>query len=98
MSRDLNKEVETLRETVMRCVKENEIAEKLFTNLMLSIIWLHLLVDREQKARTLEERRRIIHEFKRARKAVEEGMRYVFEGADRGASKSTESVQQRHLS
>jgi hypothetical protein len=93
MSRYLNKEVNTLRESLMTCIKENKPMGKLTTNLILSMIWLHFLADREGKTKNANERRRIIHEFKKGKKTLEEGIRYVFEEAQRGTGKSAQSVQ-----
>jgi hypothetical protein len=97
MSRDLNKEVETLREKLTKCIKENKITDKLFTNLILSMIWLHFLADQEGATKNPNERRRIICEFKRGKKALEEEMGYVSEQRPRGITEPAELHAQRHL-
>ena len=98
MSRDLDKEVETLRKDLMSCIKKSRPTNELSINLILSVVWLHFLADREERTKNPQERRRIIHEFKRGKKALEEGMRYVCDQAERGATEHTELLDQRHLS
>ena len=90
MSRYLNKEVETLRERVTSCIKENKPVGKLNINLILSMIGLHLLADREGKTKNPKERRRIIHEFRKGKKTLEEGIRYVYEQTQRGTNEPAE--------
>ncbi len=92
MSRYLNKEVKSLRKSLMSCIRKNKPTDKLSINLILSVIWLHFLADRERNAKNPKERRRIIHEFRKGKKALEEGMRYVFEETQRGPSISAKSA------
>jgi len=88
MSRYLKKEVKALRENLMTCFRERPISNKFFTNLILSIAWLHFLADQEGKTKNPNERRRIIHEFKRRKDALEKGIQYVYEQTDRETTES----------
>jgi len=97
MSRYLQKEVRTLREKLATCFQKTKITDKTFTSLFLSIVWLHFLVDQEEKTEDTKERRRIIHEFKRKREALKEGIQYVYEQTKRKPPEPTELLQQKHL-
>lgn len=90
MSRVLNKEVKTLRRKLMKCLQKTIITDRAFTNLVLSIIWLHVLLDQERKTKDTKERRRIILEFKRKAEALKRGIQYVYEQTKRRPPKSTE--------
>ena len=83
MSRDLNKEVRTLRKKVMTCLQETKITDKAFTNLIFSIVWLLALFDQEGKTKNSKERRRIIREFKRRKKGIEEDIQSAYEQTER---------------
>jgi len=55
MSRDLQKEVRTLRENLIACFKETKITDKSFTSLFLSIVRLYVLLDQEGKTKNSKE-------------------------------------------
>jgi len=79
MSRDLQKEVRTLRENLIACFKETKITDKSFTSLFLSIVRLYVLLDQEGKTKNSKERRRMIHEFKRRKKDLQKRIQDVYE-------------------
>jgi len=79
MSRDLQKEVRTLRENLIACFKETKITDQSFTDLFLSMVWLHVLLDQEGKTKNSKERRRMIHEFKRRKKDLRKRIQDAYE-------------------
>ena len=97
MARALKKEVKTLRRKLMKCLRKTKITDKTFTSLILSIVWLHVLVDQEGKTEDTNERRRIIHEFKRKRETLRKGIQYVYEQTKRRLPEPTDLLQPRHL-
>ena len=57
MSRVLKNELQILRENLMTCFRETLPSKQFNAMLSLSIIWLHVLADREAKTKDPEERR-----------------------------------------
>ena len=79
MSRVLKNKLETLRENLMSCFKETLPSKQFNATFSLSIIWLHVLVDREAKTEDQEERRCITNEFDEGKGAIEKGIRLLYE-------------------
>jgi hypothetical protein len=79
MSRVLKNKLETLRENLMSCFKETLPSKQFNATLSLSIIWLHVLVDREAKTEDQGERRRLEDEFNEGRRTIEKGIRLLHE-------------------
>lgn len=87
MSRDLKKELRTLREKLKTFFDETKIIDKRFTDLFLSMVWLYALLDQEGKTKNLKERRRIVHELKRRKKDLQKRIRDVYEQANQRTNK-----------
>jgi hypothetical protein len=79
MSRVLKNEIQTLRENLMTCFRETLPSEQFNATLSLSIIWLHVLVDREAKTEDQEERRCIADEFDEGKRSIERGIETLYE-------------------
>ena len=84
MSRVLKNELQILRENLMSCFKETLPSKQFNAMLSLSIIWLHVLADREAKSKDPEERRCIEDEFDEGKRAIEKGIRLLYEQTNRG--------------
>jgi len=84
MSRVLKNKLQILRENLMSCFKETLPSKQFNATLSLSIIWLHVLVDREAKTEDQEERRCIADEFDEGKRSIERGIQTLFEQTNRG--------------
>lgn len=79
MARVLKDELQILRENLMNCFKETLPSKQFNATLSLSIIWLHVLVDREEAIQDPKERRRLQDEFDQGQRAIEHGIQRVYE-------------------
>ncbi len=79
MSRVLKNELQILRENLMTCFKETLPSKQFNATLSLSIIWLHVLADREEKTEDQEERRCIADEFDEGKRSIERGIETLYE-------------------
>ena len=84
MSRVLKNKLQILRENLMSCFKETLPSKQFNATLSLSIIWLHVLADREAKSTEPEERRCIADEFDEGKRSIERGIETLFEQTNRG--------------
>ncbi len=82
-TRDFQKELITLREEVMRCFRKNRPAKEFGATMMLAMVRLHMIEAGIHKTLDLNERRELIHEFKKGRRAVEKGLRLLRQGGRR---------------
>jgi len=83
MSRVLKNKLQILRENLMSCFKETLPSKQFNATLSLSIIWLHVLVDREAKTEDQEERRCITNEFDEGKRSIERGIETLYEQSNR---------------
>ena len=79
MSRVLKNELKDLRQNLMNCFQEDLPSKQVKTLLILSTIWLHVLVDREEEIEDPEERRQMEDEFDQGKRAIEHGIQRVYE-------------------
>ena len=79
MSRVLKNKLQILRENLMSCFKETLPSKQFNATLSLSIIWLHVLVDREAKTEDQEERRCITNEFDQCKRSLTRGIEMFIE-------------------
>ena len=84
MSRVLKNKLQILRENLMSCFKETLPSKQFNATLSLSIIWLHVLVDREAKTEDQRERRCIGDEFDEGKRSIERGIETLYEQTNRG--------------
>jgi hypothetical protein len=84
MSRVLKNKLQILRENLMSCFQETLPSKQCNATLSLSIIWLHVLVDREAKTEDQEERRCITNEFDEGKRSIERGIQTLYEQTNRG--------------
>ena len=87
MSRVLKNKLQILRENLMSCFKETLPSKQFNATLSLSIIWLHVLADREAKTEDQEERRCIADEFDEGKRPIEKGIETLYEQTNRGRNK-----------
>ena len=85
MARVLKNELRNLRGNLMTCFQETLPSKQFNSLLSLSIIWLHVLVDRGEEIQDPEERRRLEDEFDQGKRAVEHGIRRLYEQTDGGS-------------
>ena len=86
MSRVLKNELQILRENLMSCFKETLPSKRFNATLSLSIIWLHVLVDKEAKFEDQEERRCIADEFDEGKRSIERGIETLYQQTNRGTT------------
>jgi hypothetical protein len=84
MSRVLKNKLQILRENLMSCFKETLPSKQCNATLSLSIIWLHVLADREAKSNDPEERRCIADEFDEGKRSIERGIETLYEQTNPG--------------
>jgi hypothetical protein len=84
MSRVLKNKLQILRENLMSCFKETLPSKQFNATLSLSIIWLHVLVDREAKTEDQEERRCIADEFDEGKRSIDRGIETLYQQTNRG--------------
>jgi hypothetical protein len=77
MSRLLKDELQELRKKLMVCFRETLPSKQFNALLSLPIIWLHVLVDREEKIEDEEERGRFMNEFERGISSIEKGIQML---------------------
>ena len=97
MSRVLKNKLQILRENLMTCFREALPSKQFNAMLSLSIIWLHVLVDREAKSKDPEERRCITNEFDEGKEAIEKGIRLLYEQTNRGRKEDPKLPSKRPL-
>ena len=83
MSRVLKNKLQILRENLMSCFKETLPSKQFNATLSLSIIWLHVLADREAKTEDQGERRCIADEFDEGKRSIERGIETLYEQSNR---------------
>lgn len=74
-TRDTKKELKNLREEVMLCFKETTPSKKFGPMVVMAIVGLHMIEAKIHKTLDIEERRRLINEFKRGKKGIERGIK-----------------------
>jgi hypothetical protein len=79
MSRVLKNEIQELRKKLMNCFQETLPTKQFNAMLSLSILWLHVLADREEKNQNPEERRQLTDEFEGGKESIEQGIRMLYE-------------------
>ena len=79
MSRVLKNELQDLRQKLMNCIRKTLPSKQFRALLFLSIIGLHVLVDREEDIKDPEERRRLEDEFDQGKRAIEHGIQRLYE-------------------
>ena len=79
MSRVLKDELQGLREKLMHCFRETLPTKQFNATLTLSLIWLHVIVDKEENSHDSEERRHLKDEFERGKEIVKEGIQLLYE-------------------
>ena len=97
MSRVFKNKLETLRENLMSCFKETLPSKQFNATLSLSIIWLHVLVDREAKTEDQGERRRLEDEFDQGKRTIEQGIWRLYEQTEGASTKNLLTSPIRHL-
>jgi len=83
MSRVLKNELQTLRESLMKCFRETPPSRQVNALLSLSAIWLHVLADRHERIQDPKERRRLEDEFDHGKRVIEQGIRKLGEQPER---------------
>ena len=73
-TRNIRKELQILREEVMRCFRKNRPAKEFGATLMVAMVGLHMTEARIRKTRNLKERRLLIHEFNSRRDTIKKGL------------------------
>ena len=79
MSRVFQDEIQELRQKLMTCFIETLPSKQFNALLSLHIIWLHVLVDREEKIEDEEKRGKFINEFERGKNNIEKGIQMLYE-------------------
>jgi len=74
-TRDIHKELKTLRENMMRCFRKVKPAKNFADNMILAIMRLHIIDARILRTQDLNERRLLIHEFTRRRNIIKKRLR-----------------------
>ena len=97
MSRVLKNELQILRENLMNCFRETLPSKQFCALLFLSTIELHVLVDKEEAIQDPKERRRIQDEFDQGKRAIEDGIRRVYEQTEGRSFKDSLKSPIRHL-
>ena len=92
MCRVLKNELQILRENLMTCFRETLPSKQFNATLSLSIIWLHVLADREAKIEDQEERRCITNEFDEGKRGVEKGIETLYGQARRSSEEALPST------
>jgi hypothetical protein len=97
MSRVLKNKLQILRENLMSCFKETLPSKQFNATLSLSIIWLHVLADREEETQDPEERRCIADEFDEGKRSIERGIQTLYEQTNRGKNEDPNLPSKRPL-
>jgi len=67
---NINKEIQDLREEVMSSFKTNLVDKQFSAEMILALVWLHLVVKRIERSQELNERKNLLKDFSRGKKAV----------------------------
>jgi len=76
-TRNINKEIQDLREEVMSSFRTSLVDKQFGAEMILALVWLHLVVKRIDRSPDLNERRNLLKDFSRGKKAVKKGVRLL---------------------
>ncbi len=82
MSRVLKNELQILRENLMACFRETLPTKQVNAVLSLSLIWMHVLADKEEGIQNPKERRRLMEEFDRNKEPLDKAIQKIRESKD----------------
>ncbi len=91
MSRVLENELQDLRQNLMKCFRETLPSKQAKALLVLSVIWLGVLAERDAKTEDDEERRCIKDEFEERRRTVERGIEIIYKQTQRNPEEAVPS-------
>jgi len=97
MSRVLKNELRNLRQNFETCLHKLPLNRQFGALLSLSVIWLHVLVAREEGIQDEEERRCITNEFDQCKRALTKGIEMLDEETTRRRNEDSDPFPKRPL-
>ena len=92
MSRVLKNELRNLRQSFETCLHKMPLNKQFSALLFLSMIWLHVLVAREEGIQDEEERRCITNEFDQCKRTLTKGIEMLHEQTSQGRNEDPDST------
>jgi len=92
MSRVLKNELQNLKQSFETCLHKMPLNKQFSALLFLSMIWLHVLVAREEGIQDEEERRCITNEFDQCKRTLTKGIEMLHEQTSQGRNEDPDST------
>ncbi len=92
MLQNPQKKLEKIRKELMECLRETFPTKEFSATIMMAMVRLHMIEAGIRETQNLEERRRLIDEFNNKRKAIERGIRLLWQSSGRHVKDSEERI------